>query len=925
MRLRHLFKPFLVMCFGAWSVGTLAVAAETALPVAVLWEDARVDALAGAVPAGIGQALTDAGYSVRPADTAVFEADILAKADALLLVLPYGGLYPAASAKSLDAYLREGGSMLCLGGTPFTEPVFAKAGNVHYLTAGTAREAAIPLTPPWPKGHASTGVAFRMEPAEDGMSAQVSVDGFSGYGYIGTTPPELPYADAVLCFETRAITATPRLCAELAARDGSRWKYVVPLSPAWTEHRIHLADFVSYNSPARSGAEDYCRPNELRILTFGFTAPMVGPGDHRFDVRNVRFQEAVIDGATVRAIPRFERPGCSVKRWFGDPAADERLLPRISLADERRRVTGSVLAAADASLPFGERTQEGPWAGTALRAKGVSRSSGNALANALAEASEGPFLPVLTLDGDVVVGALAPHGEGPYAGSSCAFFTVESSNVSESSLLRDAFVYTATLIREGVMFCRLEPEFAAVEGRAVLTPVLTLRNLSVSDRHVSVQASVTSHGANHDFGVRECAVPPGREGETVAVRFDPLGLNEFDWHNFVLEARADGVPGHAFFGNLRFSLDTGAALKTVCDFLSAHFNEHGRLHGNRFIENRGMRTLLAGYELFGEQAYRDAAMRWAEEVVMADQRDDGGYRMGYGITSKGESCYVADGGEIAVCIARLVSYAKGAQRDALLESLDSYMAYRESFRVPEGGIGVGWCLHDYGQRPVVPLDEPTRIYAPERNTYTIGCTLAAAYAHARMRNDPALEERAEKDAEWLMPRTEVLHGAFVESYLYAHMLTTDPGQQERYETYLREAFRDRMLAPTNKTWWLRGGGRSALNLDGLAYWLHAIAPDDAEIQAMMATAVCSMFSPEGEHSILRLVEEPALAHDAWIYICYGSLGLADVVRPMVSMENLVPARGSRKGSSLERRSGPGCPACYRNFAPSVRWTLKGTG
>ena len=888
MRLRHLFKPFLVMCFGAWSVGTLAVAAETAPPVAVVWEDAGVDALAGAVPAGIGQALTDAGYSVRPADTAAFDADILAEADALLLVLPYGGLYPAASAKSLDAFLRQGGSLICVGGAPFSEPVLATEGSVRPMTAGTSKHVAVPLTPAWTKGHASTGAEFQMESADNGTSARVSVDDFSGYGYIGTTPPELPFGDAVLCFETRAGAATPRLCVELTAREGSRWKYIVPLSPEWNRHRIHLADFVSYNSPDRSRPEDYCRPGEVRIVTFGFTASMVGPGTHAFELRNLRFEEAVVDGATVRTTPRFARPGCSVKQWFGDPAADERLLPRISLADERRRVTGSVLAPADASLPFGERTQEGPWAGTALRAKGVSRSSGNALANALAEASEGPFLPLLTLDGDVVVGALASHGEGPYAGSSCAFFTVESGNLSESSLLRDAFVYAATLIREGVMFCRLEPEFSAVEGRAVMTPVLTLRNLSVSERNVSVQASVTSHGANHDFGVRECAVPPGAEGETVEVRFDPLGLNEFDWQNVVLEARTDGVPGHAFFGNLRFSLDTGAALKAVCDFLLAHFNEHGRLHGNRFIENRGMRTLLAGYEIFGEQAYRDAAMRWAEEVVMADQRDDGGYRMGYGITSNGESCYVADGGEIAVCIARLVSYAEGKQRDALLESLDSYMAYRESFRVPEGGIGVGWCLHDYGQRPVVPLDEPTRIYAPERNTYTIGCTLAAAYAHARLRDTPALEERAEKDAEWLMPRTEALHGAFVESYMFAHLFTTKPEQKKRYEAYLRTAFRDRTLASKGKAWWLAGGGRSALNLDGLAYWLHAVEPGDAEAEAMVATALCSMFSPESEHSMLRLIEEPGLAHDAWIYICYGSLGLADVVKPMVSMDGFIP-------------------------------------
>jgi len=62
------------------------------------------------------------------------------------------------------------------------------------------------------------------------------------------------------------------------------------------------------------------------------------------------------------------------------------------------------------------------------------------------------------------------------------------------------------------------------------------------------------------------------------------------------------------------------------------------------------------------------------------------------------------------------------------------------------------------------------------------------------------------------------------------------------------------------------------------------------MRAMLARAVCSMFSDEGDHSMLHLIQAPALAHDAWIYICYGSLGLADVVRPMVSMDKLVPAR-----------------------------------
>lgn len=58
---------------------------------------------------------------------------------------------------------------------------------------------------------------------------------------------------------------------------------------------------------------------------------------------------------------------------------------------------------------------------------------------------------------------------------------------------------------------------------------------------------------------------------------------------------------------------------------------------------------------------------------------------------------------------------------------------------------------------------------------------------------------------------------------------------------------------------------------------------------MVATALCSMFSPESEHSMVKLIESSSLSHDAWICICYGSLGLADVVTPMVTMDGFIPA------------------------------------
>ncbi|NLF17761.1 MAG: hypothetical protein GX595_10955, partial [Lentisphaerae bacterium] len=307
-----------------------------------------------------------------------------------------------------------------------------------------------------------------------------------------------------------------------------------------------------------------------------------------------------------------------------------------------------------------------------------------------------------------------------------------------------------------------------------------------------------------------------------------------------------------------------------------------------FIDNRGMRALLAAAEILDEPTYRRPALRWGR-IMMERQRPDGGYRMGYGITSRGEECYVADGGEIAVGIARLAADSTGRQRQEFMASLDAYMAYRESFRVPTGGIGVGWCLTDYGRRPLTRLETPTRILAPEMNTYTITCTLAAAYAHAALHGSRPLEHRAEADAMWLLPRVKALHGAAIESLQYAHALTNDPTQRAIYADAIERAFSAKLreAGAAGSSWWLFGGSRSALDLGGLAYVLACLG-DDPALRAEMMRATCLMFSPDSPESVLATTRLAKPGHDGWIYICYGTLGLVDVIQPIVSMDGLVP-------------------------------------
>ncbi len=883
---------------------TLALApalAAGAAPPALLWDDPALAEVAGVVPVGLDQVLETAGFAVRRVSS-----DDLARLGGLdsssvaAVVLPYGALYPGPLAPTLAIFLSEGGLLITVGAGALSLPLYASPYGWLPADAVAPDGTRVPLSlaTGWEVTEAAPEDGWRLESAAPGQLGSFRTERLRQYAYVGMALPALPADDLILSFAARGDRLTTRLCLELREQDGSRWKAVIPLSPKWVQHRLHAGQFVSYANRKLGRGDSVIRPRQLACLLVGQTAAMIGPGPHRFELRDLCLEPAAVPTAAVAETPVFAGTEREVARWFGSAA---RLPHRGSamtcfLPASQPWEAGRLLAFAGVpGLP--PETLKGGYAGLAV---GVPEAAVTApspdLATALRAARGLERVPILRTErrwsADAVDAAvLFLYREGPLAGSRWLCVGLERPAPAADTALASALAASLRLAQSAVLSDGLRPRFRERAGHILMDVLLLARRPSLEPLNLPLRVRVTWAGQTQvdRLVTASLLAPAGTVSECVLV--EGIEVTGNDWQE--MDIQADPVEvAPTVLGPLRFRLAAREALRLIAEHMVSEAADDAKLHGYSFIDNRGMRVLLAAAEILGPKGYQETARRWGQ-AMLREQREDGGYRMGYGVTSKGEECYVADGGEIAVGIARLAAYSVGRERQALLRSLDAYMRYREEFRVPAGGIGVGWCLQDYGRRPVVPLETPTRVYAPELNPYTIGCSLAAAYLQARLLGSSRLEEQAAADGDWLMSRTAALHGAFIESFQYAHALATDRTQRAVYGDYIGRAFTAKMkeAGAASRSWWLSGGGRSALNLGGMAYVLARLG-DDPALRAEMMRATCLMFSPDSPESVLTVIRQPGAGHDGWIYVCYGTLGLVDVIQPVISMEGLGQARSA---------------------------------
>ena len=859
-----------------------------------IWSDDISGIDAASDPNYLASRLRQAGYSVHLITTGeLANRAVLSDAHFDLLVLPYPGAYPATGAETLRRFLRSGTHLITLGGPCFQKPLWPADGSWSTKLARPAasepprqivepsEELAAKLTAELSRTDQPANVSLSRDP-DNNAALRVELDDLRFYVYLRFSTHSTARHN-VLRFRAIGDADTKHLCIECNEADGSRWKAAVELSPEWQAYEVSTGDFVSYASETRGAKGDYLHAEKVRRVAFGFPRTMVGTGKHSFEISTVSWLASDVDPGQIDRSALLLCDSSALIRAFGQELKNADRGGDITAflgskpfqnVDGLSAAPGQTVFPPDFSLP-------GDFSGTTTTLPDTNAYE----VPKKQKTSRGLFLPtkkmarsvplLLTPDGQPAA-SLTHHMAGPYVGGSWACFGVTNRDLfpANDEASGEAFVSLVDRMLGTASILDLEPHFTVDENDARVQIIAKVANHGLNHQQFTLHTGLQSGDQNRSLPQQQTPMElcPGASKELVVLRVD---ADQFDWKNYSITCSLD-ADGRTI-DTMETSVDVQATFIAICDrFLKQQeARGDGKIHGFGFVDNRGIRALLAAYELFDRQEYLAGAIRWGE-ATLAEQRDDGGYLMGYGYYPDGNECFVADGGEIACGIGRLIAYVPEKDRQRYIDSLNAYMAYRDSFRCEGGGIGVGWCKSDYGARPITRLDKITKIYAPEKNIYTIGCTLTAAVMHAHLTGEPEDNAAAVRDAFWWMDRCKsTTGGAFVESAAWAHAYLKGNEVHQATEQFLRDKFVPHVTKPTNR-WWTSGAGRTVQGLDGLAYYYDRIE-QDPQVLATLMRATYHVCSPQALSGIPRILAKAEPTRDAWLYLNFAAVSLPDLL------------------------------------------------
>jgi hypothetical protein len=140
-----------------------------------------------------------------------------------------------------------------------------------------------------------------------------------------------------------------------------------------------------------------------------------------------------------------------------------------------------------------------------------------------------------------------------------------------------------------------------------------------------------------------------------------------------------------------FSKDVGATralLKNLCDYITVEKRDNPVMYRGAYY----MRTLVAGYEIFGERRYLDIATEYADKLL-ARQLPSGYWPTGYG------AIYFADTGSAIGLFIALDRHVDEKRRQMYFEAVRRHVEaiQADGFISPSGGIGAGWQHLENGQ------------------------------------------------------------------------------------------------------------------------------------------------------------------------------------------------------------------------------------
>lgn len=328
-----------------------------------------------------------------------------------VLLVPRADQLPVHVFDPLQHWLSGGGDTVFMGGVPFSRALFQVGGE--WLPREQARQRLIDV-PFKPLGDDSVlsqyrNIAFSGEsksqivvnPGSDGDGALMVIQATDWYDYFVRDLPEMQGA-TLLSFMVRGFSPSKEIYVELVEKDGSKWFRKVPIAPEW-ERVVSLPGDFSYLEGGEGRSNTNADFGNLTSIGFGqhFKNAGLVNGKYHIWVDELAYS----DHWSQKDLPK------------GDLGEIPRLPGMYPYGDyDVFQMEGVRKATSFEASPFDtEVTVE-------VEYNGYSASG-------YPNQGEGFFIPLLSARGEYgetlgFAGGVIAHEQGPFAGSSWAFFNM---------------------------------------------------------------------------------------------------------------------------------------------------------------------------------------------------------------------------------------------------------------------------------------------------------------------------------------------------------------------------------------------------------------------------------------------------------------------------------------------------------------------
>lgn len=413
------------------------------------------------------RALAAEGISLTPLSASQLANPETFNADRFdLLIVPTGASFPVEARKSLQAFLMQGGDLLCTGGYAFDHLLMKQNGKwVPYAEV----------------------IRQQMERARDPRFARVPDGGFEdgGTGW-----------DADVREQCSVVAENPAVgerCAKVTAdsvQAGARFSYTLPVEPGGMYLVGSHLRTERVQGPGFAFLAVYQYDREGKLVTFKDFAQVRGTQDwrryeERFEIApnaaKVVFHAGLylasgsmwFDEVTCAPVPREER----INAHYGKPEDGLVITPtQLTLFSPDQPITGTRLVAAPGAM-----------IGSGWRSDGAVKGY-----EATAQLRQNArWLPLVAVQDEFgrfagVAGALVRHFAGPFTDSAWAIFGVTNRDVFAGAQGETLLRRVMRLLRAGVMAEQLRSDYATYHRGETARLHLEIRNMSARPQAVNV-------------------------------------------------------------------------------------------------------------------------------------------------------------------------------------------------------------------------------------------------------------------------------------------------------------------------------------------------------------------------------------------------------------------------------------------------------